>query len=753
MPTKQHSLVVNDFFTLSASPAGGRGQKPRQETHPELVEEVVPALVLAKPLSEAFAYLKPAEIEVFNRAYAFSARAHAGQYRKDGEPYITHPFAVAEILAGWKMDVQTLVAALLHDVVEDTGVTCEQIATYFGPAVAALVDGVTKLDQLEFESKAHAQAEYFRKMLLAMAQDLRVIFIKLADRLHNMRTLVAMEPEARSRIAQETLEIYAPIANRLGLNHLYQELEDLAFQHLHPTRYKVLKKAVQAARGNQREVVEKIRLAIEDKLRQYGIEAQVYGREKHLYSIYRKMQEKSLAFSEVLDIYGFRVLVDDVRSCYLALGALHSLYKPIPGKFKDYIAIPKANGYQSLHTTLFGPFGAPIEVQIRTHDMHRVAEAGVAAHWLYKTGNQADFSEVQKKTHQWLQSLLDIQADSRDSVEFLEHIKIDLFPDEVYVFTPKGNIMALPRGATAIDFAYRVHTDIGNHCVAARINGDIMPLSTPLKNGDRVEIITSESARPSPSWVHFAVTGKARAHIRSALKKAHRAESEALGLQLLNQALRALGARPEQITEQQWGRVVKESGRSREDLLMEIGLGKRLGLVVARQLLAREAETEPRRPTGPLLIRGAEGVAVRLAKCCKPIPGDPIIGQIKKEQGLIVHTHDCPQVRHYRADPDKWVDVEWSADIERSFDVSIKVTVANKRGVLAQVASAIAREGSNIDDVRMDEATGAFTNLYFTVQVHNRLHLSRLMRALRALPEVVSIARVKGKQSEARERV
>ncbi|MCS6785950.1 MAG: bifunctional (p)ppGpp synthetase/guanosine-3',5'-bis(diphosphate) 3'-pyrophosphohydrolase [Thiobacillaceae bacterium] len=707
-----------------------------------------PVLTLVRPLPAVIDYLKPAEVEAFHRAHAFSARAHAGQYRKDGEPYITHPLAVAEILAGWRMDGQTLVAALLHDVLEDTGVTREQIAAEFGPAVADLVDGVTKLDQIHFESKAQAQAENFRKMLLAMAKDLRVILIKLADRLHNMRTLEAMSPQARARIAQETLDIYAPIANRLGLNPLYRELEDLAFQHLHPTRYKVLSKAVQAARGNRREVVEKIRQAIEAKLRDNGIQAEVQGREKHLYSIYRKMQEKSLAFSEVFDIYGFRVLVAEVRDCYLALGALHSLYKPIPGKFKDYIAIPKANGYQSLHTTLFGPFGAPIEVQIRTREMHRVAEAGVASHWLYKSGADAELTEVQKKTHQWLQSLLDIQADSRDSVEFLEHIKVDLFPDEVYVFTPKGNIMALPRGATAIDFAYSVHTDIGNHCVAARINGDPMPLSTPLKNGDRVEIITSESARPSPSWVHFAVTGRARAHIRSALKKAHRAESEALGRQLLDQGIRALGGRPEQVTEAQWERVVKESGRSREDLLMDIGLGKRLGVVVARQLLAREADNEPRRPTGPMLIRGAEGVAVRLGKCCRPIPGDPIIGQIKKEQGLIIHTHDCPQVQHYREDPDKWVDVEWAADIERPFDVAIKVTVANKRGVLGQVASSIAREGSNIDDVSMEEAAGAFTNLYFTVQVQNRMHLARLMRALRSLPEVVRIQRMKGRQPE-----
>jgi len=690
------------------------------------------------------AYLKPAEAQAFGRAYAFSAQAHQGQFRKGGEPYITHPLAVAEILAEWSMDGQTLVAALLHDVMEDTNVSRETISQDFGPAVAALVDGVTKLDQLKFESKAQAHAESFRKMLLAMAQDVRVILIKLADRLHNMRTLKAMLPEARQRIAQETLEIYAPIANRLGLNRIYQELQDLSFRHQHPNRYRVLQKAVLAARGNRREVVDKIRLAVEDRLKHCGIEAQVFGREKHLYSIYRKMQEKSLAFAEVYDIYGFRVIVNDVRACYLTLGALHGLYKPIPGKFKDYIAIAKANGYQSLHTTLFGPFGAPVEVQIRTQEMHRLADAGVASHWLYKTDDSA-LSDIQKKTHQWLQGLLDIQADSRDSVEFLEHIKVDLFPDEVYVFTPKGQIMALPRGATAIDFAYSVHTQIGDHCVATKINGDYMPLSTPLKNGDRMEIVTSESARPSPSWVHFAATGKARAHIRNALKNAHRQESEALGRQLLNQALRALGGTPEQIGEAQWEPLLKESGRSREDVLVEIGLGKKLGVMVARQLLARDQDVTPRKAVGALLIRGAEGVAVRLAKCCRPIPGDPVIGQIKKEQGLIIHTHDCPQVRHFREDPDKWVDVEWAADIDKTFDVTIKVTVANKPGVLGHVASVIASDGCNIADVSMEETTGAFTNLFFTVQVQNRPHLARVIRALRALREVVRINRLKGR--------
>jgi len=576
-----------------------------------------------------------------------------------------------------------------------------------------------------------------------MARDIRVVLIKLADRLHNMRTLTAMSEEQRQRIATETLDIYAPIANRLGLNGLYHELQDLCFQHLHPTRFRVLEKAISASRGDRMEIIGKIRDAISGKLAEARLAADVSGREKHLYSIYKKMQDKHLAFTEVFDIYGFRVIVEDVPACYLALGALHSLFKPIPGKFKDYIAIPKANGYQSLHTTLFGPFGAPVEVQIRTQEMHRLADAGVASHWLYKTGD-ARLSEAQKKTHQWLQSLLDIQADSRDSVEFLEHIKVDLFPDEVYVFTPKGKIMALPRRATAVDFAYSVHTDIGNHCVATRINGEYMPLSTPLKNGDRVEIVTSESARPNPTWIHFAVTGKARAHIRAALKHVHLNESVALGRQLLNQALRALGANPEDIDAARWEPLLKESDRSQEEFLADIGLGKRLGVVVARQLLAKESDTPLKRPPGPMYIRGAEGVAVRLAKCCRPIPGDPILGQIKKEQGLIIHTHDCPQVAHYREDPDKWVDVEWATDIDKVFDVNIKITTANKRGVLAKVASSISAEGSNIDDVHMEEESDNYTNLYFTVQVQNHVHLGRLLRALRALEEVVRVVRLKG---------
>lgn len=689
-------------------------------------------------------YLKPDEADLFRRALAYSTSAHAGQMRAGGDPYITHPIAVSKILADWRMDGQTLAAALLHDVVEDTGASHTELASQFGEAVATLVDGVTKLDKIQFENKAEAQAENFRKMLLAMSRDVRVILIKLADRCHNMRTLDAMIDAKRQRIAQETLDIYAPIANRLGLNRLYQELEDLAFRNLHPTRYRVLEKAVGEARGDHAAALEKIRQDIASKLQDAGIGGEVFAREKHLASIHRKMQEKHLTFAEVYDIYGFRVITDSLLHCYTALGVLHGLYKPIPGKFKDYIAIPKANGYQSLHSTLFGPFGAPIEVQIRSRDMHQLAESGVASHWMYKSAG-GELSLAQQQTHKWLQGLLDINADSRDSNEFLEHIKVDLFPDAVYVFTPKGSIMSLPRGATAIDFAYAVHTNVGNRCQATRINGELAPLSTQLANGDKVEIITSETAQPNPAWAHFAFTGKARAQIRSYIKRAQQQESESLGGLLLGQALRAFGSDSAGISDTQWQKYTRDTGRTQAETLIDIGLGKKLGVVVARQLLARDEDSAARiHATGPLLIRGSEGIAVRMGHCCNPIPGDPIIGQIKKNQGLIIHTHDCSQVRHYREDPDKWVDVEWAPDLDRIFRVTIRLITLNQRGVLARIANIIASEGSNIEDVRMEEDAGAqHTQLFFTVQVQNRAHLSRLMRALRGLPEVSRIHRLK----------
>src|SRR5499426_2801409 len=520
-----------------------------------------------------FGYLKPKDVSRLAEAYRFSEAAHAGQTRQSGDPYISHPLAVAEILADWHLDGQTLMAALLHDVTEDTSVTKDEISDTFGRPVAELVDGVSKLDRIEFQTAADAQAENFRKMLLAMARDVRVILIKLADRLHNMRTLGAVSPAKRKRVARETMEIYAPIANRLGLNGLYHELQELAFSHLYPGRYKVLAKATAAARGNRREMIGKTLDAIKRKLAESGLRAEVYGREKHVYSTYRKMIEKHLSFSEVHDIFGCRVIVKDMPACYLALGAMHGLYKPIPGKFKDYIAIPKANGYQSLHTDLIGPYGVPLDVQIRTEQMHRLAEAGVASHWIYKDDSDR-LSELQKQTHQWLQSLLEIQHQSGDPQEFLEHVKVDLFPDEVYVFTPKGKILSLPRGATAVDFAYAVHTDIGNRCVAVKINQELVPLRTELKNGDRVEIITAAHAKPNPLWLNFVATGKARSRIRHFLKTMHFEESARLGERLLNQAFAALGATPGDIKEPQWEKFTRDAGaKSREEVLADIGLG------------------------------------------------------------------------------------------------------------------------------------------------------------------------------------
>ncbi|HQR51395.1 MAG TPA: bifunctional (p)ppGpp synthetase/guanosine-3',5'-bis(diphosphate) 3'-pyrophosphohydrolase [Methylophilaceae bacterium] len=696
-------------------------------------------------------YLKPEDIGQVMEAYRFSAAAHEGQLRKSGDPYISHPVTVAGILAELHLDPPSLMAALLHDVMEDTEVTKQQLAEQFGKTVAELVDGVSKLDKIEFQTATHAQAENFRKMLLAMSQDVRVILVKLADRLHNMRTLDVMAPEKRRRIGRETLEIYAPIANRLGLNSIYQELEDLSFKNLYPMRFQVLNKAVKAARGNRKEVVGKILEAIKHKLADAQIEAEVSGREKHLYSIYKKMAEKTGTFSQIFDIYGFRIVVGDTPTCYLALGALHGLYKPIPGKFKDYIAIPKANGYQSLHTTLFGPFGTPIEVQIRSREMHNIADAGVAAHWLYKTSG-ADLSALQQQTHQWLQRLLEIQSESVDSVEFLEHFKVDLFPDEVYVFTPKGKIMALPRGATAVDFAYAVHTDVGNRCVAVKINHELAPLRTELRNGDHVEIITAAHSKPNPVWLNYVATGKARAHIRHFLKTMKSEESAVLGERMLNQALRALHADPGQIDKVRWDKLVRDYGvRDREEILTDIGLGKRLNVMVARQLLAMaEAHGERSgKQLGSITIRGTEGMAVQFAPCCRPIPGDPILGFINKGKGLVVHTHDCPAIRKFRMDPDKWLDVEWDPDTRRLFKVNLKLAVANQPGVLAKIAAGIAAAGSNIDNVGMEESDdSAYTNMNFTVQVEDREHLARLMRSLRKIPEVARINRVKGSAND-----
>ena len=693
-------------------------------------------------------YLKPADIEQVVAAYHYSADAHRNQFRLSGEPYILHPLAVAETLAHWQLDPQALCAALLHDVMEDTAITKAQIAQHFGKVTAELVDGVSKLDRLENQSYEEAQAENFRKMLLAMAQDVRVILIKLADRRHNMSTLDAVRAEKRRRISRETIDIYAPIANRLGLNTLYRELQELSFSHLYPLRYRVLAKAVKGARGNRREVVGKILGAIQKRLPECHVNAEVMGREKHLYGIYRKMRDKHLSFSQVLDIYGFRIVVDDVPTCYLALGALHGLFKPVPGKFKDYIAIPKANGYQSLHTTLIGPYGMPVELQIRTREMHHIADSGVASHWLYKDVHA--LTELQRTTHQWLQSLLELQTTAVDSTEFLEHVKVDLFPGEVYIFTPGGKILSLQRGATAVDFAYAVHTDIGNRCIACRINYEHMPLRTELRNGDRVEIITAPNAAPNPSWLGFVKSSRARSQIRHFLKTRQTEESAALGQHLLAQAVRNLGHRIEDLGTAAWQRFLKTiTGTSQKDVLTDIGLGKRLPAIVARRLIKdTEAGWSAGQSARAILVSGSQGMAMKLATCCRPIPGDPIIGVIKAGQGLVVHTHDCPAIRSHKAargpgGSKEWVDVEWDPAATGPFDVLIRVVVQNVPGVLARAAAGIAEHAANITNVRMDEDTGVTTALYFTVQVNDRVHLASILRNLRRLPAVTRISRLK----------
>ncbi len=693
---------------------------------------------------DTLGYLPPEEIALVCAAYRFSDEAHHGQIRLSGEPYITHPLAVAGALAEWRMDVQAIVAALLHDVMEDTAVTKAQIAERFGKQVADLVDGLSKLDKIEFQSYQDAQAENFRKMLMAMARDLRIVLIKLADRRHNLQTMAPIRPEKRKRIAHETLEIYAPIATRLGLNNISRQLQDLSFKHIHPLRFQVLTKAVKAVRGNRRELLTKILEGIHSKLAEAHIEAGVFGREKSLYSIYRKMVDKHLSFSQVLDIYGFRIIVKDVPTCYLTLGALHSRFKPVPGKFKDYIAIPKVNGYQSLHTTLIGPYGTPIEIQIRTQGMHHLAEEGIASHWLYKDSEESG-ADLQSKMHSWLQSLLELQSATGDSSEFLEHVKVDLFPDEVYVFTPKGKILALPRGATVIDFAYAVHTDIGHRCVAARIDHELIPLSAELANGNQVEIITAPYANPNPAWLGYVKTSRARSRIRQFLRGIQQDGASSLGEKMLTQELQALGIVPSEIPAAVWDRVVQESGkRTKRELFSDIGLGRNLAAVVARHLAEHdEVPQSDVSASTPLLIRGTRGMAIQLASCCQPIPGDPIIGLLRKDQGLRVHTHACDAVRKSRSsEPQNWIHVEWEPDPGQYFDVRIKVTAKNVSGVLGRVATSIAQSGVNIDYVNMGRKNpGLFTDIHFLVQVSGRTHLALLMRGLRRIPDVVRIVR------------
>ena len=698
-------------------------------------------------------YLTPSEMKKVKEAYRFSDEMHLGQIRKSGEPYISHPIAVAEICADWKLDAQAIMAALLHDVMEDQDVKKEELIERFGAPVATLVDGLSKLDKIEFQSQIEAQAENFRKMLLAMARDVRVILVKLADRLHNMRTLGFMSPDKKRRIARETMEVYVPIAHRLGLNNIYRELQDLAFSHLYPVRYKTLSKAVKAARGNRREVVSKILDSVKNTLAATGIQAQVYGREKTLYGIYRKMRNKHLSFSQVLDVYGFRIVVDSFANCYVALGTLHALYKPMPGKFKDYIAIPKLNGYQSLHTTLIGPYGTPVEFQIRTTEMHRVAEAGVAAHWLYKD-DDASLTDLQQRTHAWLQSLLDIQKQTGDSAEFLEHVKVDLFPDSVYVFTPKSKIIALPRGATVLDFAYTIHTDIGDQAIAARVNHEHAALRAELRNGDIVEIVTAPASRPSPNWLTFVRTGKARSAIRHHLRTINLAESTELGRRLLAQALSAIDIDP-LLPEGLVEKLLNESSaKSLDELYADIGVGKRMATLVARHIRGM-LESDINSPLPPLVaengnskldpvtIYGNEGSAVQLAQCCLPIPGDGIIGQLKRDQGITVHSTDCETAKRQQTkEPDRWIELAWGADLSRRFDCRIKILVDNEKGVLARVAAEIGESDANITYVGMDDDRDhLMKQLRFTIQVEDRIHLARLMRNVRRIPGVARILR------------
>ena len=686
-------------------------------------------------------YLDHESVEKITEAYALAAGAHESQMRQTGDPYIVHPIAVARILASMRMDPETIMGALMHDVLEDTQVTKEDLAKQFGQVVADLVDGVSKLTQISFESREEAQAENFRKMLLAMTKDIRVILIKLADRLHNMRTIDVLSLERRRRIARETLEIYAPIANRLGMHNFCIEFEDLGFAALYPGRYRILKTHVRKARGNRKQIFKTIESDIKKCFKKANIpESAIHGREKHLYSIYKKMRTKGVSFNEIMDVYAFRIVVPTVDECYRVLGLVHNLYKPVPGRFKDYIAIPKANGYQSLHTVLFGPYGVPIEIQIRTEEMDRLAENGIAAHWLYKT-----HSSSVDKAQAWLSNLLSLGHGTGSSLEFIENVKIDLFPDEVYVFTPKGEIMELPGNATAVDFAYAVHTDVGNSCVAAKINRRLAPLSTRLSNGQTVEIISAPGARPNPAWLNFVATGKARSGIRHFLKSQHRFELILLGQRLLNVALRSISLTMDKIPEEATQRYLIDSETRTLDVLYEtIGKGERSASLVARQLAAatnEETVEVSSKPQGPLQIRGTEGMVVKYARCCWPLPNDPIVGLLSGGQGLTIHHEACQQVKKLATQPDKMIPVQWSEDIDADFQVELHVEIHNKRGILAALATAISAADSNIEMVSSQDKDGRFSIITLIISVRNRAHLAQVLRQIRANKAVNKIVR------------
>jgi GTP diphosphokinase / guanosine-3',5'-bis(diphosphate) 3'-diphosphatase len=695
---------------------------------------------LKELLASVGTYLPAEQVARIREAAEFGASAHKGQKRLSGEPYIAHPVAAAAILADLHLDGDTIVAAILHDVIEDTPTPKDQLALRFGAAVAELVDAVTKLDQIKFKSREEAQAESFRKMLLAMVRDLRVILVKLADRTHNMRTIEAMSTPRRRAIARETLEIYAPIAERLGLYNMKLELEDLGFKALYPRRYMVLERALKKARGNQKEFLKKIEQQLNAALLKGEITARVETREKHLFSIYKKMRRKRAILNEIVDVYGIRVIVDKSDTCYRALGVVHAVFKPMPGRFKDYIAIPRVNGYQSLHTTLFGPNGVPIEAQIRTEDMHRVAEAGIAAHWKYKAGDGSG-SMQQERTREWISNLVELQEDG-SSEEFLESVKVDLFPDKVYVFTPKGEILRLPSGATVVDFAYSVHTDIGNRCVAAKVDRRLTPLRTVLRNGQTVEIITAKGAMPNPSWVNFVVTAKARSAIRHYLKSLRRTEAIALGQRLLNQALGEFRVSLDDVTPESQAAVLGELGmKDLDDLYENIGLGERLAPLVARRLLPGTQGEDGAVTLAPLAIAGTEGLLVTYARCCFPIPGDAIFAFLSAGRGVVIHRENCVNVEDYRKHPEKWLPVTWQASQDRLFSSEIRVYVVNRTGMLAAVAAAIANLETNIDRVAIEEHGSDAVVLTFELRVRDRKHLARIVRVIRRMPDVVRVTR------------
>jgi RelA/SpoT family (p)ppGpp synthetase len=696
---------------------------------------------ISQLLDKLEAYLSPAQVERVREAYDFGAEKHQGQKRVSGEPYITHPVAVADILADLRLDADTLVAAILHDVIEDTPTAKAEIASIFGQVVAELVDGVSKLDQIQFKNRQEAQAESFRKMLLAMVRDIRVIMVKLADRMHNMRTLGAMPSVKRRRTARETLEIYAPIAERLGLYAVKLELEDLGFRALYPYRYKVLERELKRARGNQKEFIAKIAETFKGAVKKADILGSVEGREKHLYSIYKKMQNKKISINEMVDVYGFRIIVDNADVCYRVLGLVHSVYKPMPGRFKDYIAIPRVNGYQSLHTTLFGPNGVPIEVQIRSEQMHRVAESGIAAHWKYKSGGDTFGGVEHDRAREWLASLVQIQ-EGGSSEEFLESVKVDLFPDKVYVFTPKGKILRLPTGATTVDFAYAIHTDVGNRCVAAKVDRRLVPLRTPLRNGQTVEIITAKGAKPNPSWSSFLVTAKARAAIRQYLKNLKKGDALELGRRLLGLALEEFSLNLKKIPAADMDAVVKELNlRDADELFEKIGLGERLAPLVARRLQPDAGEHGAASGGGPLMIAGTEGLLVTYARCCFPIPNDPIMAYLSAGRGVMIHRQNCGNLAEYRKQPDKWLSVAWEATRGRLFSSEIQLEINNRVGVLAAVASSIAGTETNIDQVSLEERDVNSSSLKFQVQVRDRKHLARVIRTVRSMPDVQRVAR------------